>query len=266
MPSTENALPAEFEELSDREQSALSIWIGDRDAIITSTELGNKLDLENTTQRTRLLRSLEERDLVRTWIPDEREDGRPISPAMRAELTAAGREFVEENAPHLDPNSDELVERLYVLEEQVDELANQVAEQEETATTRATQISELREELSDLKSDVDDMDDEIWPEFLLEQIQDKAYKADKRSQQNKDDLGEVTSRLARLESKQGDIDQRLTETRSLLDNIDDWLRSRMHPAVELVWERWDVPNDSPVLDEEQEDDDPEGLLRGIFGG
>jgi len=104
-------------------------------------------------------------------MPEERADDRPIPPAMRGELTSDGRAFVQQNAPHLKPESEDVLERVYRLEQQVDELANQLAEQEDSTTDNAADVKELTERLDTIEANLAEAEDKIWEEFLLERIQ-----------------------------------------------------------------------------------------------
>ena len=265
MPSTDADHSVKLNELSDREQSALSLWIGNRDETYTTTEIGNELGLENTTQRTRLFRQLEEYGLVRTWMPEERGDNRPIPPAIRGELTSNGRAFVEQHAPHLKPESEDVLERVYRLEQQVDELANQLAEQEDSTTDNATDIKELTERLDTVEANLAEAEDKIWEEFLLERIQTSAKAADNRSDANAERLERLAERVRTVEDQNERQWAEIDRIDSLLDDIDEWLRDSVHPTVELIRERWNVRKNSPVYnDDDGESNDGDGFIRKIF--
>jgi len=158
-----------------------------------------------------------------------------------------------------------VLERVYRLEQQVDELANQLAEQEDSTTDNAADIKELTERLDTVETNLAEAENKIWEEFLLEQIQNSAKAADNRSDANNEHLERLEERIQVIEEQNERQWAEIDRIGSLLDDIDEWLRDSVHPTVELVRERWDVRENSPVYnDDDRKPNDGDGFIDKIF--
>ncbi|WP_252697916.1 hypothetical protein [Natronosalvus vescus] len=182
-------------DFSERELEVLKMFIESPSQTITSTDIGQRLGLDHTTQRVRVLRDLEERELIETWQPSERDDNRPIPAPLHAELTVDGKWWLDEFSGDI------------LVDDDIDWAAEWHSQQQEIEELRA-EVEELRgkyeREVSRLDSKIEQGEDAL--ETMIRGLADKH--------------GERLSKLERLVDPEFRI-----EMRNRLDKIDSGMNS-----------------------------------------
>ncbi|MFP9191123.1 hypothetical protein ACLI4Q_05590 [Natrialbaceae archaeon A-CW1-1] len=260
--------------LSEREKEVLRMFIEGRSQV-TSTDIGKRLGLDHTTQRTRVMRSLEGKELVRTWQPEERDDNRPIAAPLHCELTPDGEWWIDEFGAGLivERKDVDWKEECLKLRNRVEDLENELDDHKQFTQQNVDRLDDNLMVIDDNNRSLLKARDERLDE--LERLVDPEWRVTIKSivSSVEKDLSEVTARvdsnkegIDSIDTRADDIDDLLTRVQSLeefegyarqrLTVVNSYLTDKVSPVVS--WYRDEVLTDK---EDEEHNKSKLGFLR-----